>query len=126
MGTKPSGPWRRLADGEPRVDLGPYEAAPHLFKYAILYHGIAQASGGSIGPDVVDQWESWQCAGYLGVGLPTPNEAMPGANSSGRDVNAEHFAYLAAQAEGREMEPPVPDAPDVATQQLLMQTLGGG
>ncbi len=52
------------------MPLGPWEDAPHLFKYALLYRSVARASGGTIGPDVVDGWESWQTAAYLGVGIP--------------------------------------------------------
>lgn len=96
-------------------------SAPHLFKYALLYQGVAKSSAGAIGPDVVDTWESWQCAAYLGVGLPTPDEAMPG-----RDVMAEHVAWLEARAEGVDLEPPAPDVPDQAAQLALMAAVAGG
>lgn len=111
MGAKPSGPWRRLADGEPCVDLGPYEAAPHLFKYAVLYQAVARVSGGAIGPETVNQWESWQCAAYLGVGLPTPDEAQPGAEAGVSPVMAKRIEWLEARAKGEEIAPPEPEVP---------------
>lgn len=128
MGQKPSGPWRRVADGDPHVDLGPYEAAPHLFKYAILYAQIARVSGGAIGPDVVDGWESWQTTSYCGIGLPVPDEAQPGA-TGGRDVMAEHATWLEARAQGIDLPPPEPDMPDrVGTEALMASFMapGGG
>lgn len=116
MGSKPSGPWRRVADGEDPPSLGPYEDAPHLYKYAILYQACAKASGGTIGPDTIDRWESWQAASYLGVGLTVPDEGLP---SSGRDIMTEHAEYLLAVQEGRDVEPPQPDAPDHRNAPLL-------
>lgn len=116
MGQKPSGPWRRVADGEDPPSLGPYEDAPWLYKYAILYQACAKASGGTIGPDTVDRWESWQAASYLGVGLTVPDEGLPG---SGRDLMGEKIAYLEATARGEDVEPPQPDAPSAEQQAFL-------
>lgn len=116
MGAKPSGPWRRVADGEAPPSLGPYEDAPHLYKYAILYQAIAKASGGAIGPDTVKLWESWEAASYLGVGLTVPDEGLPG---TGRDLMAEKIAYLEAVARGEDAEPPQPDPPSAEQQAFL-------
>lgn len=124
MGTKPSGPWRRV-DGGDAPSLGPYEDAPWLWKYATLYDSVAHRSNGAIGPDQVDSWESWQCASYLGVGLPTPDEAQPGAGVS--PVMAKRIEWLEARARGEEIAPPEPDLPTADAGAALMAAfLPGG
>lgn len=118
MGPKPSGPWRRVDDGS-APSLGPYEDATHLWKYATLYDAVARRSNGAIGPDRVDTWESWQCASFLGVGLPTPDEAMPGADGVS-PVMAKRIEWLEARAKGEEIAPPEPDLPSADAGAALM------
>ncbi len=114
MGDGPSGPWRKLEDGEESAPLGTYESAPHLFKYALLYQTIAQRSNGTIGPDAVDAWESWQAAAYLGIDLPLPEGAEPGDVNVGRnpvDVVKEKTAYFAALQQAQRDGTPPPEPP---------------
>ena len=113
MGRGPSSPWRKLDDGEEPIPLGAYDAAPHLFKYATLYRAVAEASGGAIGPDAVDQWETWQAGSYLGVGLPVPDEAAASA-TAGRnpaEVAEEKSAYFEAVQRARAEGAPPPEPP---------------
>ncbi len=114
MGGKPVGPWRAVDEGDDPVPLGPYENAPHLFKYAQLYRAVAQASGGTIGPDTVNGWESWETAAYLGVGLPLPEGAEPGTNVDPRSpevIIKEKQAYFEALQKAQRDGGPPPEMP---------------
>ncbi len=113
---KPVGPWRAVDDDDddsPPLPLGPYEDAPHLFRYALLYRSVARASGGTIGPDVVDGWESWQTAAYLGVGLPATDDGDvdPNAGRDPRDLVREKNEYFAALQQAQRDGTPPPEPP---------------
>lgn len=107
MGRKPCGPWRRLAESEASQSLGEWEGAPHLFKYATLYAAVRRHAT----PDVVDGWESWQAAAFLGIGIPEPEESGDVPSVGGRDIAVERAEYLLAQQQGRDVAPPAPDVP---------------
>lgn len=112
----PYGPWRRLEDDEPPPSLGIYEHAPHLFKFAVLYHRMGRLG---ISPPVVRQMTPQQVGAFLGVGL-LGTDATP--TGPVRDVNRERFEWLAEIQEARdagdearavdlEAHPPPPDVP---------------
>jgi hypothetical protein len=113
---KPVGPWRKVDEeaDEPPPPLGPYEDSPHLFRYALLYRAVARASGGTIGPNVVDTWEPWQTAAYLGVGLPADeadNESGATAGMSPEEIVKEKNEYFAKLQQAQRDGTPPPEPP---------------
>lgn len=127
MGVVPSGPWRRLEQGDQPPSLGDYEKVPWLYKYASLYRAFAQVN---VPPPVVNAMTTAEAAAYLGVGLDDGEGGVVGAE---RDVNRERAEYLyalqawqTADPETRG-EPPTPPAPEaVRPNEELLHVLGGG
>lgn len=126
MGVVPSGPWRRLEQGDQPPALGDYAEVPWLYKYADLYRAMAAIG---VAPPVVNAMTAAEASAYLGLGFGDAESP----EQTGADTNRERMEYLYAVAQWNEADPatrgpePTPPRPPTteAPNPALLDALSG-